>query len=275
MDKNICSVCNTENEPKYKFCKNCGSTLNLQEENSYSLNAEFKERVVNETVSENNGFNEFDFNGISNEEMGAFIGKKAIKILPKFTKMQLSNSKASWCWPAAILGFIFGPMGSALWFFFRKMYKIAFIFAIIGAIIMISASVMTVGVDSVYNDMSEEIGEFIFKFDLGGILRAAQEAESRLTITQRVMQGMADAINSISGLASGIISGLFGFWFYKEFCAKKILDYKASGVDSRFYKIGLAAVGGTSGGMLVVGIVLMFMASELATYISQIIMAVI
>ena len=27
MNKNICSSCGTENEPEYKYCKNCGGKL--------------------------------------------------------------------------------------------------------------------------------------------------------------------------------------------------------------------------------------------------------
>ncbi len=276
MNKNICTACNTENEPEYKFCKNCGTPLNVISEEKVNFEAnQPKAEETFENSTPNGGFYDFQFNGASTEEMGVFIGKKAMKILPKFTKMELSNSKISWCWPAAILGFIFGPMGSALWFFFRKMYKMAFVFAIIGAVIMISTSVMTAGIDAIYEDMGQQAADFMVEFNLGGILDIAEDANSKLTPAQKILQQMADAINSFASAASGIISGLFGYWLYKNHCIRKISTYKVSGVDSRFYKMGLASIGGTSGGMLTVGLVLMFVTSQLATYISKIILAVI
>ena len=30
MNKIVCSVCSTENEEEYKYCKNCGNALTLE-----------------------------------------------------------------------------------------------------------------------------------------------------------------------------------------------------------------------------------------------------
>ena len=127
MEENkICSECGTENEEKFKFCKNCGKELEPQkfEQNDYN------------TTSNNQPYGQYGYNdfiipeteGIPNEEVATFVGRKAGKIIPKFAKMQATNSKISWCWPVAILSYFFGPVGAAFWYLYRKMYKMATIF---------------------------------------------------------------------------------------------------------------------------------------------------
>ena len=51
----------------------------------------------------------------------------------------------------------------------------------------------------------------------------------------------------------------------------KINDYKAVQADNRYYKIGLASIGGVSGGMAVLGIVIMILAGNLAEIITTLV----
>ena len=55
--------------------------------------------------------------------------------------------------------------------------------------------------------------------------------------------------------------------FYKKFCTEKITQYRISSPDTAFYKMGLSYVGGTSGGMLAVGIILMFAIENIADFV--------
>ena len=94
MSKNICPLCSTENEAEYKFCKNCGNPF-ISQEGKAAQNTEANNNQEKSTVTENMNnpqFSDFRYDGVSAEEMAAFIGKKANDILPKFTKMELTRS---------------------------------------------------------------------------------------------------------------------------------------------------------------------------------------
>lgn len=270
MDKKICPECGTENEQEYIYCKNCGTPLtSAKPEPVKTVEAEFiseekSESEQNRTESENtdpqgenrryygapyNAYSSFAYTigGIPAEEISLFVGKKASEITPKFIRMEMSRSKTSWCWPAAILGFFFGPMGAAIWFLYRKMYKIGTVLLAAGAVLTCILGVMNYGTDSqtvksIFDSVAGGTAS------LPGLLDEAASATSVLSVT-------ASAIESITNLASGVLAGIFGFYAYKEHCVKSILNFRTSCPDSRYYKMGLSSVGGVSGGMLAVGIV--------------------
>ena len=62
--------------------------------------------------------------------------------------------------------------------------------------------------------------------------------------------------------------GLFGNYIYMNHCTNAIKKYRASGLDQRYYKLGLASLGGTSGGMLAVGIILFIGIENIATTVA-------
>lgn len=266
MNKTICSVCSTENEEEYKYCKNCGNALTSEktdgESNAKTENYNFSN--VN-SVPKWNVVNDYD--GVSAEEMAIFIGKKATKILPKFSKMQLTNSKISWNWPAAILGYVFGPMGSALWFFYRKMYKPALILSLIGAVIMIVFGFMTVGSGEI---IPEAALEAIINGDFNSAVAIINSANTNITATQKVVGAISTFLNEIISIATCVIMGIYGYFIYKEHCIKKITEYRAFDADTRFYKMGLTSIGGRSGGMLAVGIILLLVVQSIVDFVATI-----
>ncbi|MGN0493174.1 MAG: hypothetical protein ACI4F7_05955, partial [Acutalibacteraceae bacterium] len=71
-------------------------------------------------------------------------------------------------------------------------------------------------------------------------------------------------------LATCILAGLFGYYAYKEHCVKAILSFRQNGIDPRYYRIGLASLGGVSGGMLAVGIIAMFVIQSIASELTLI-----
>lgn len=265
MNKNICEVCGTENEEEYKYCKNCGSSLKQQ---ATENEPEGSATPLNEEPVVNNSFNiTNDFDGVSAQEMAIFVGKKAEKILPKFSKMQLIDSKVSWAWPVAILGYFLGPMGSALWFFYRKMYKPAVILAVIGAVITIITGVMSLGggeliPEAAINAFAE--GNFEQAFEI------FNNGADDVTISQKILDASASFIKETANILTCVITGIYGYYIYKKHCIKKITEYRALIADNRFYKIGLASVGGQSVGMLVVGILLMVAAESVVNFVSLI-----
>lgn len=267
MNKNICEVCGTENEAEYKFCKNCGNSLSVKEEvpepKITGTQPTTKPTVKNSQYEEfkSGGFIANDYSGVSAEEMAAFVGKKANVILPKFTKMEITKSKISWCWPAAILGYLLGPMGSALWFFYRKMYKPAVIFAVIGAVVTLITSAMTFG-------STNEVFDTAWEAFSSGNFETALEILERIEPTETALTIGADFISQLTDIVSCVVAGIYGFYFYKNHCIGKITSYRSAQADQRFYKMGLAAVGGVSGGMLAVGILLIVAVENVVSFIT-------
>ena len=271
MNKKICNECGTENEIEYTYCKNCGvpiSTTESVDEN----NQDYEQKSSNDTgayerttqTNPNNAqsFNVDGIDGVPREEIELFIGRKAYEIMPKFSKMELSATKVSWCWPAAILGFLFGPLGSALWFFYRKMYKPAVILSVIGAVITFITAFMTMGTDSAAIDA-------IFSAFTSGDPSQITSAIEGLDTPATALDMVAGLIDDITCTASGIICGLFGYYIYKNHCVNKILSFRSVQINQGYYHLGLPAIGGVSGGMLAVGIIIMISINNLATVLTS------
>ena len=288
MDKKICSDCGTENEKEYIYCKNCGAPLTsvkkeeappsaptggfapehnnaAPEYTDYTSHTQQSEYTYNPQSGVNytpyGAYTGYGIDGIPAEDITFFLGKKSAEIMPKFMKMEITRSKTSWCWPAAILGFIFGPMGAALWFLYRKMYKTAIILLAVGALLTFTTAAMT------YNTNSADIGS-VFDAITSGDLEAFSDAINGIGETQTALDIAAGAVEDIANLATCIITGIFGFYAYKEHCVKTIRNFRQSIVDQRYYRMGLASLGGVSGGMLAVGIICMIVVTNAASAVT-------
>lgn len=288
MDKKICSDCGTENEKEYIYCKNCGAPLSsvkkeetppsaptggfapehnnaAPEYTAYTSHTQQSEYTYNPPGGVNytpyGAYTGYGIDGIPAEDITFFVGKKSAEIMPKFMKMEITRSKTSWCWPAAILGFIFGPMGAALWFLYRKMYKTAIILLAVGALLTFTTAAMT------YDTNSADIGS-VFDAITSGDLEAFSDAINGIGKTQTALDIAAGAVEDIANLATCIITGIFGFYAYKEHCVKTIRNFRQSIVDQRYYRMGLASLGGVSGGMLAVGIICMIVVTNAASAVT-------
>lgn len=288
MDKRICPECSTANEPEYIYCKNCGFKLAEEPEKRTDNYSNFNRKQAAESSKDNfagrrpqgeqsahiHNFNKANgpfllegIDGCSREEIAAFVGAKAVDIHSKFSKMELSHSKISWCWPPALLGFAVGPLGAAIWFFYRKMYKIAVIFVAIG--IALGGVTAFLNRDTMFLDegkieaiIEENVSES--GIDFSGLISDLGEnigAESYL----------ASAITDISNAAAGIIAGMMALYWYKRFVIEKINSYRRCGIDPRYYNMGLAAVGGTSGGIAALGVAILYMAQTVFELIPNLI----
>ncbi|MGN0494387.1 MAG: zinc-ribbon domain-containing protein, partial [Acutalibacteraceae bacterium] len=226
MDKIICSECGTENESEYTYCKNCGAPLvkpaNRDETefigseaqnppqgyaepqgNSYS-SADYTPPTYTEQsfggqqYSPYGAYNAYAIDGVPADDVAFFIGKKSTEIMPKFIKMEITRSKTSWCWPAAILGFFFGPLGAAIWFFYRKMYKIALILLAAGAVITFSTAALTYNTDSTVID--SVIGSLA-----DGNLNSFMDALENIDGNQTALDLIASGIEDLASLATCIL----------------------------------------------------------------------
>ena len=267
MNKNICSSCGTENEPEYKYCKNCGNEIiEAQTPPETEFKAEPQAKPVNQqqTYSKTpNGFILDNISGVPTEEVALFVGKKAYKLLPKFSKMEFTGSKISWCWPVAVLGYLFGPLGAAIWFFYRKMYKPALLLSLIGAVLTIITTVLSGGSGMDFGAAYDAM--------LNGDMNAYLDALEGSVNRSDILVNISSLLSTATDWATCILCGLFSYYLYRNHCIQKINDYKAVQADNRYYKIGLASIGGVSGGMAVLGIVIMILAGNLAEIITTLV----
>lgn len=251
----ICGECGQPNEENYEYCKNCGAPLKteppvkseLAENGAYTGNAY--------ASADGAGLNSID--GIPVDEVALFIGKKAPRIIKSFNNMQLTGSKVSWCWPVAVLGFLAGPLGAALWFFYRKMYKHAALLSAIGF-------VLSFGINLLRGDPVDysAILERSFRegvLSLGEIVNTAESWRANL----------AEIIEYAVSIATAAILGAFSLSMYKNFVVQKIKEYRAKSADPRYYKMGLSVVGGTSGGMVWLGLAIMTFSDIIIGFINN------
>ena len=295
MDKKICSECGTENERDYTYCKNCGAPLVKAEPEAKPEFIGNEAEARSDTgsfdastgagaytppygaanyggmpyspYSPYNTYTSYAMDGVPAEDVAFFVGKKSAEIMPKIMKMEITRSNVSWCWPGAILGFLIGPLGAAIWFFYRKMYKIALILLAIGTVLSFTKAALTLNADS--QDMSG-IFDSITEGDADALLDAFRSIESEETAATLLASG----INSIAGLATCVLTGLFGFYAYKNHCVKSIKGFIQNGIDQRYYRMGLASLGGVSGGMLAVGIISMIVIENIASTVMVVLSAI-
>ena len=281
MDKKICSECGVENEDDYVYCKNCGAPLVKSEPKAESdfIGNEAENKADTDGTqsgytppygetqgSPYNTYTSYAIDGVPAEDVAFFVGKKSAEIMPKFLKMEITRSKVTWCWPAGILGYLFGPFGAALWFFYRKMYKIALLLLAAGTVLSFTTAALT------YDTNSESISN-IFESITEGDQEALLDAFENLGGSQTALDLLASGLNNLARLATCVLSGLFGFYAYKKHCVKSIKGFLQNGIDQRYYRMGLASLGGVSGGMLAVGIISMVVINNIASTITVLLSA--
>ena len=272
MDQNtVCPECGTQNEPDYEFCKNCGAPLIRNEaEPQPSYFTPPADAPQNNAQHQYQNGSQYQGGyapppyasytsqeGIPAEDFAIFIGKKADRILPKFMQMELSGSKVSWCWPIAILAWFLGPIGAGFWFLYRKMFKPAILLFTIGIVLDVAVSAFTPNINI---DPSVLTGDMYQSFT---------EIYNALFTGMTPVMLILSYISKFLYLLTCALTGIFAYHLYKKHCVTKILSYRQSGIDMRFYKLGLASVGGTSAGFLVIGVFSVAIIKSLLTFVVQ------
>ena len=234
----ICPFCKTVNEDEYVYCKNCGNLLESRE-NTQDSNVNY---TTFRSFENENTLPVID--GVPTEDIAAFVGVKAPVFLRKFVKSEIVGSKTDWNWPVAVLSFFMGPCGAALWFLYRKMYKTGLLLLILGLPILFGPTVI--------NYYSGNLSSFLVETASSNI---SAGVNSLLLFTFHGIK-----------LLSAIVLSLFADSWYKSFAVKKIKVFHAS-ADARYYRFGLSAIGGTSGGALALGIIFIFAVSFLLSFL--------
>ena len=260
---NICPECGTENQKEYIYCKNCGAKLLNQNEDK---TPEFTQNMSSEPVINSNVYNQTDIDsidGIAVEDMRIFCANESI--VSKFIRMEKNGSKVSWCMPAAILGFILGPAGSAIWFFRRKMWKTALWLLAVGILIFSgNAALGTL----TYTSPDPALIENLINGLVDGSIGFAEYMSGLLEWTfggYSPWLFLLSWLGNMMNVATGVLCGLFGNFAYKRYAVHRIQRYRMMNVDPRYYQLGLSAIGGTSGGLMILGVIgvwFMFIAAQ-------------
>lgn len=244
----ICKSCNTVNEDKFSYCKNCGTPLDATERKAYSSNPYRHEYKYNSLPNE--------IDGIPTEEVQSFVARNQMKILDKFAKMSVTGSKISWCWPAAILSIFFGFFGAAFWLFYRKMYKYGTIAMAIGLLIL---GVNTAITYTANIELFDALAKAIYSLqgstpDIEKISSIFTNSLTDYSTAKSVL--LSNFITETATYLSAIFYGMFGMYLYKKHAIKKISAYRAINIQSDYYAFGIKSIGGTSSGFAALSVFL-------------------
>lgn len=244
----ICPECKAENDEKVEYCKNCGAKLSAAENCGLGNN---------KTPYFGYAYNNFvlpEIDGVSCDDAAAFIGKNSPKLLVKFSKSEISGSKIIWCWPAALLGFLFGISGVGFWFIYRKMYKLGALIIALG--ILVSGTLTAVKGDALSTSelyaqsFGEQLADYIEEAQLRGYSEYSQDFEFSppLRTSEQLKGDIVEALNSLISLASFVLGGMFSLYAYKRHAINTIKNYNIKNAGDKYRQIGLMAVGGTAVG---------------------------
>ena len=114
---------------KFIVCDNCGAKCDIDA--TYC-------KTCSHTLSHSDYFDDQIIDGIENSELKNYIGKNSDYYIEKFAK-----KKSKWFIQLNFAALLFGP----IWFFYRKMYKFAIIYA---AILIALSSLLTLVLPTVF-----------------------------------------------------------------------------------------------------------------------------
>ena len=262
MSNRICPKCSTENEEEYIYCKNCGTQL--AQKSDYHTKPEQPNQQSSTYSYQNSTFNapnNYSICGIPAEEIGVFIGKNSENYLSSFLKMEITNSNVSWCWSVAVLTFFFGPIGAGIWYYYRKMFKKATLFTVIGVILVLLQSFLIFSMPS--NPLTNALSNFnnTANIDMTALLESLKD-------TKFLILFAANSLLNLLKLAFMVYVSLYARYHYKKHCINKISLFRNTQADPRFYRFGIAAVGGVSVGASLIAVVAYFAASFAESLIS-------
>ena len=248
MDKKICLKCSTENEGNYVFCKYCGAVLPVVDRR---YNYPPADEEVREEVSEP------EIDGVSLSDMNRYVGKRPHKFIPKFLRMQALGQNTSFCAPVFLFGLFFGFFGTAVWFFWRKMSKLGWLFVGIGLFLA--------GLDIAVN-YSAYSAFFDGSFGLfGDIIRNPQKYADPASVNEAANSlafAFEESFNPVVSLISRYVGNLsvpsvmslFAMYFYKKKAVSDIKEIRGSTEDTVLRHQLITEKGGCSGLLILIPI---------------------
>ena len=293
MEKKICPNCMYENKADDAYCVNCGTKLvqiispqvdSSNENNSCYFNGSFNHTSQGEYY-QNFSSQQYapDYNGSTNayqsqnsayqggiddisfSDYNAFIGAKCGSYVPKFVKMVSTGKKNSFNLPCLILGIIFGPVGCAFWYFYRKMYKMGFILLAIGLIL---SGIYACTSDLTTNILNDEgilsLTQNYEDIDIDELIDLIGDTSSENLLADVLLS----TIESVINLVVVIFCICRANYTYFNHCRQTINRIKLSGCGG-YYSTALASNGGTSVGMVFLCVALYIVGSSIISLITS------
>ena len=201
------------------------------------------------------------------DEYASVIQKNIPKFMPRFMMFTKTNRKVSWNWAA----FFFGPF----WLAYRKMYKLAALALLLTFFIPL---VFFNSVTEYYEESFSKYGEVL----TSEAYQSTDEMNAAIDKLQANMpeQPFALTASSYVEMVVDIVCAVFGNYLYMQKCTK-LLDKSKSIEDAEKRKAFLAKKGGRSVAsvlfviagvylvMLVIGVVVNLVGTDLATFLQK------
>ena len=254
----FCVKCGTENKEDYNFCKNCGTQL-LKLDDEPLVPVKEMDLEENEKVF-----------GISKKRLNLFIGNNSKKIITRFEGMEKADSKVSFCVPAAVLGLFFGFFGLSFWFFYRKMNKQGWLFALLGT--LFSTMILVFTYPYIENLFSQLTGIFNQSFlnDKNSQLFIEPIIEKISNMTFGV--NFSAIFSDIEKALAGIIGALYSLYFYKKWTVRKIDEIASMYDETNDIEYHIKEKGGTSMSSVILAVLLMLGVYTILCTISAVIL---
>lgn len=192
----ICLNCGANNPPNTLFCPSCGAPRNVRPDEAQNANP---------FVRFNKPFEGVEIDGVGAEDLAEFIGGSSYSYIDKFKTKRHNGFN----WGA----FLFGPW----WFFYRKMYKLGAVFALIMAIISVTFMTPMTNFSNTYYDIAEKAAAAETQEETDAALaKMAELASSR--------DAKLSLLASALSCAVSLICGCIGNTAYRKYCTKTIRE---------------------------------------------------
>ena len=219
-----CPNCGSPYADDQTFCEHCGAPLretpaSHAEQKSFLPEGFERFSSIYAGLEENNLNGEID--GIPIKDWEAFIGPSAPYYIYQFKRMDATGQKTGFVFSAALFPY--------LYFFYRKMWLQGALALLLELVLNIPAKLL----------MLKQAGFLMF-----------------LPISLSSLSSISLASSLALGVLQIVIWGLFGAWFYRRTCAKRIRKLQQIAADKEEYHILLRKKGGFSRTVLVIVVAL-------------------
>lgn len=214
--------------PVLKKCPNCGSPYADDQTFCEHCGASLREAPTPHTEPKNflpDGFEQFaslyagteendlngEIDGIPIKDWATFIGPSAPYYIYQFKRMDATGQKNGFVFSAALFPYVY--------FFYRKMWLQGVLALFFEAVLNIPAKLLIL----------KQAGLLIF-----------------LPISLTSLSSIALACSLVLGILQIVLWGMFGAWFYRRTCAKRIRKLRQLAADEGDYRTLLRKKGGYS-----------------------------